>query len=204
MYEMLYINSEHEYYPHRLKMLHNPDKLPIISAIGNVTILNKEMIAVFCSIKCPGNIIIQLYDLMKSWANKEIVIMGGFHSPLEKECLRLLLKGTAPIILCPARSIENMKIKSEYHQPLTDGRLLIVSPFIPKTSRITADTAKYRNNFLSYVSNSIFIAYAEPNGKVEQFCLDLVNTNKAVFTFNSSSTANLISIGAKLLPINLQ
>jgi len=33
-------------------------------------------------------------------------VISGFHTPAEKECLRILLRGAQPIIICPARSIE--------------------------------------------------------------------------------------------------
>jgi hypothetical protein len=39
-----------------------------------------------------------------------IPIIGGFHSPMEKECLDLLLRGQQPIVICPARSIQGMRI----------------------------------------------------------------------------------------------
>jgi predicted AAA+ superfamily ATPase len=33
-----------------------------------------------------------------------IPVIGGFHAPMEKECLDLLLRGTQPVVICPARS----------------------------------------------------------------------------------------------------
>ena len=70
--------------------------------------------AIFCSSKCPGEIILKTHDLAQEFKNKGISTIGGFHSPIEKECLRVLLRGSQPIIMSPARSIENMRIKLEW------------------------------------------------------------------------------------------
>ena len=47
-----------------------------------------------------------------------VAVIGGFHSPIEKDCLDLLLRGTQPVIICPARNIENMRIGKEYRESL--------------------------------------------------------------------------------------
>lgn len=36
-----------------------------VSAIGNTDILHRKKLAFFCSVKCPGSIILQTYDCMK-------------------------------------------------------------------------------------------------------------------------------------------
>src|SRR3990172_12879936 len=100
-----------------------------ITAIGNLDILRNKTLAVFCSNKCPGSIIIKNYDLMRELREKCITVISGFHSVIEQECLNIPLKGSQPIIYCPARSLEGMKIKPELKTSLEDGRLLILSPF---------------------------------------------------------------------------
>jgi hypothetical protein len=46
---------------------------------------------------------------------------------MERECLTILLRGTQTVIVCPARSINGMRIKKEYEKPLKEGRLLFLS-----------------------------------------------------------------------------
>ena len=113
-----------------------------ITAIGNLDILRNKTLAVFCSNKCPGSIIIKNYDLMRELREKCITVISGFHSVIEQECLNILLKGSQPIIYCPARSLEGMKIKPELKTSLEDGRLLILSPFERKHRRISTSLAE--------------------------------------------------------------
>jgi len=92
-----------------------------IAALGNLDILRRKTLALFCSVKCPGNLILQTYDLAQNLRQAGVTVIGGFHSPMERECLTILLRGTQPIIFCPARSIGRMRIRTEYKKPLEEG-----------------------------------------------------------------------------------
>ena len=79
----------------------------VLATLGNLDILKTPSIALFCSTKCPGDLILKTYDLACAWRAARQTVIGGFHSPMEKECLRLLLRGTQPVIVCPARTLPN-------------------------------------------------------------------------------------------------
>jgi predicted Rossmann fold nucleotide-binding protein DprA/Smf involved in DNA uptake len=131
-----------------------------LSCIGNLDILQSKTLAVFCSNKCPGNIILKTYELLRQLRESGITVISGFHSAMERECLNILLKGRQSVIICPARSIEGIRIKPEYRKPLEDGRLLILSTFAGKEKRISSDKAVRRNYFVAALATAIFISYA--------------------------------------------
>ena len=79
-------------------------------AIGCLDLISTPKTALFCSKRCPANTVIATMDLAQKWRDQGRCIISGFHSPIEKECLRILLRGTQPIIICPARSLERMRI----------------------------------------------------------------------------------------------
>ena len=87
--------------------------------------------------------ILQTYDLAQNLKEASEPVIGGFHSPIERECLTILMRGTQPIIICPARSIVGMRVRAEYKQPLEEGRLLILSPFTERQRCTTVQTALY-------------------------------------------------------------
>src|SRR3974377_1055232 len=74
-----------------------------LSALGNLDLLQLPKTALFCSAKCPGSAILAAYDQAASWRDSGRCVISGFHSPIEKECLRILLRGSQPIIICPGR-----------------------------------------------------------------------------------------------------
>src|SRR3990172_1117572 len=70
-----------------------------ITAIGKIDILHQKTLALFCSVKCPGSLILRTYDLIQNLRQKDITIISGFHSPMEQECLTILLRSNNPIVV---------------------------------------------------------------------------------------------------------
>ena len=115
-----------------------------------------------------------------------MTVISGFHSPMECECLTILLRGAQPVIVCPARSINNMRINKEYKKPLKNGRLLFLSPFDENQQRISAKRSHYRNLFVAALSAAVFVvAHAGPASKTESFCKEIISWQKPVYTFDS-------------------
>ena len=165
-------------------------------AIGDVKILNTPLLGLLCSIRCPGRVIVQTYDLARALRDAGVPVIGGFHSPMEKECLDFLLRGKQPVVVCPARSITNMRMPSAWRKACAEGRLLILSPFAPKHGRISALLAEKRNRFVSLLADQFFVPYAAPGSKTEQLCQDLMSAGKRVYTFESEKESIIVRAGA--------
>lgn len=168
-------------------------------ALGDPRLLDTSKLALFCSIKCPGELILKLFDFAKDLRAKGVGVISGFHAPMDKECFDVLLRGKGPIVWCPARSIESMRLKPVYKNAIEAGRLLVLSPFPVKQSRISAERAEARNSLVAALAERVFVAYADPGGKTEQLCREVVAAGKPLFTFESRYTENLRAIGAKIL-----
>lgn len=173
-----------------------------LAALGNIDLLNSiisssPLLALFCSVKCPGNLILQTYDLAQNLRKAGMPVGSGFHSPLEKECLTILLRGKSPLLICPARSLAGMRFPAEWQEPLSQGRLLLLSPFATDKRRPTADMAQERNRFVAALASHIFIAYAAPGGKTEQFCREVLSWGKPVYTFTHEANAHLAELGVR-------
>jgi len=169
---------------------------PRLWAIGSVEILDNPLLGFFCSVKCRGEVILRVYDLARNLRGAGVTVIGGFHSPLEKDCLDPLMRGTQPIVICPARSIKNMRIPSAWKEPLTQGRLLILSPFESKYRRVTATLAEERNRLVMALSDKVFVAYATTGGKTEQLCQQILDTGKPLYTLDLKENEHLMKAGA--------
>lgn len=191
------IDKRDDRYPIALKHYLGNGAPGTIWALGNFDILKNRKTGFFCSSKCPGDLIIKTYDLAKKWRDDGVTVIGGFHSPMEQECLNILLRGKQPVIICPARSIEGMRVKEKYGKPLNEGRLLIVSPFAKKKGRITAETSVARNYFVAALADEIFISHAAPGGKTEQFCREINAWGKGITTLDGPANAHLVSLGIR-------
>jgi predicted Rossmann fold nucleotide-binding protein DprA/Smf involved in DNA uptake len=153
-------------YPARLRQRLGTDAPPELTALGNLDLLSRPLTALFCSARCPGNAILPAYDQAAQWREAGRCVISGFHSPVEKECLRLLLRGQQPIIICPARGLPK-RISPHWKKPLSDGRLLILSLFPEAETRITADLATRRNELVAALADEVFVAHATPGGRLE-------------------------------------
>ena len=176
---------------------------PTFWARGDIDLLNQSLLGFFCSNKCSGDAILRTYDLARELRDSGVAVISGFHSTMEKECLDLLIRGKQPIVICPARSVANLKrIPKEWQAGIEGGRILLVSPFPEKHSQPTKELAETRNRFVAAFADRIFIAHAESGSKTESFCHHLLKQNKPVFLLDTCETKTLFDSGAKPVSAN--
>lgn len=168
---------------------------PQIWALGDTGILEKRLLGFFCSIKCPGNVILRVYDLVREIRDAGLTVIGGFHSPMEKECLELLLRGEQSIVICPARSVEGMRLPTAWRELLAQRRLLLLSPFDAKERRPTAELAERRNHLVAALADVILFAHATAGSRTERLCLELARQGKPIYTLSISENAHLLERG---------
>jgi predicted Rossmann fold nucleotide-binding protein DprA/Smf involved in DNA uptake len=193
------LTPSHPAYPPALRHWLGADAPPTLTARGNLAILQQPALALFSSSQCPAALILRAHDLADQLRQQGRTVISGFHSPVERECLTTLLRGTQPLILCPARSIEHWRIPLAYRQPLQDGRLLLLSPFSATQRRMTEETALTRNLVVAALAETVLVVHAAPGSKTEAFCRELVRWGKPVCTFDSLHNANLVEMGAGVL-----
>ena len=185
------ILPEESSYPAALKTGTAFKTAPTLTAIGNLDLLSQKSIAFFCSRQCPDDLILKTYDLAQSLRDAKILVISGFHTPIEQDCLKILLGGTQSIIHCPARSLHKIRLSSEQKTAIGKHRLLLLSPFNAVYSRVTAELSAKRNEMIGAIAHTSFIAYAAPNSKTLAFAQRLIEAGKAVITLSSSSHTDL-------------
>lgn len=185
--------------PQRLRRYLEKATRAEVHAIGDLDILSSPVVGLCCSVRCPGSVIVQTYDLATALRDAGVTVAGGFHSPIEKDCLDILLRGRQPVVICPARSIERMHLPREWRSPLDDGRLLILSPFSEGRTRTTAALAQERNEFIAALADAVLVPYASPGGRTEAICRSAVSSGKRLYVLDTPHNASLASLGAHLL-----
>ena len=82
---IVHLSRDDPRYPASLK-IHLVDETPdLVAALGNIDILKQKKLAFFCSVKCPGHLILKTYDLAQRLKEASITVIGGFHSPIERD-----------------------------------------------------------------------------------------------------------------------
>ena len=203
MIDSIHISRSHPSYPSSL-YLHLADQAPeTLTVRGNLALLrHKPLVALFCSVQCSETIIEHTYDLARALCDTGVTVISGFHSPMEKECLTTLLQHSAPVILCPARSIEQFRLPADWKTALLQDRLLLLSSFAEEQKQTTTPRALARNVLVAALADALLIAHATPKGRLEQLCDQVLSWGKPVFALEGAENARLLALGAKRIWID--
>ena len=139
-----------------------------MTVLGDPSLLRLRRTALFCSARTPGDAILRTHDAAQRMRDDGVTVISGFHSPIEKECLRILLRGKQPVIVCAARTIEAMRIPKECRAAFDAGRVLFISPFTKQPKRVTKESALRRNEIVSALADEVFIAHITTGGQTEK------------------------------------
>src|SRR5256885_13852449 len=85
--------------------------------LGQDAIMKRSKLAFICSQKCPGDIILKTYDFARLVRESDRTIVSGFHSPIEKDCLPILLRGPNPVIIVQGRRLSTTRLPAEWQKP---------------------------------------------------------------------------------------
>ena len=97
------------------------------TAIGNIDLLQKRKIGFLASRQIATLSVLPTLD----WAaeisqREEVAVVSGFHSRMEREVLKILLRGKCGIIVVLARGMYH-QVPQIYEEALQQNRLLLLS-----------------------------------------------------------------------------
>ena len=129
------------------------------TAIGNIDLLQKRKIGFLASRQIATLSVLPTLD----WAaeisqREEVAVVSGFHSRMEREVLKILLRGKCGIIVILARGMYRQVPKC-YEEALRQNRLLILSYEKDNLTRISERTAHKRNEWVVSLSDEINPAF---------------------------------------------
>lgn len=134
--------------------------------LGDPALLAARKTALFCSARCPGDAILRAHDAAARLRDQGETVISGFHSPVERDCLHILLRGRQSLIICPARALDGMRLPRAWQTAVNAGRLLLLSPFEKTPRRVTADSAHRRNTLVAALADRVLIVHGAPGGQI--------------------------------------
>ena len=115
---------------------------------------NKTKIGFFCSRSLSAKSVLKCYDWATDQKSKDVCIISGFHSKIEKDVLLFLLKNKTPVIWVLARkSYKN--IPDELKSCIDNGLLTIIS--ISDTVRQSRETTFNRNEYIASIVDDLIL-----------------------------------------------
>jgi len=182
-------------YPSALKRL--GEKAPdTIEFLGTQRVPERPILGLICSVSCPGSIIIKIYEAVRALRDAGVVVCGGFHSPMEQECLHFLVRGRQSVVLCAATGLRQVTINDQARPAFHGGRLVVLSPFGDEVEKAMPWHGSYRNDVVAALSDVLFVPYADPTGKVFANAKQAIGRGQTVLTFDDGANRQLIDAGA--------
>jgi predicted Rossmann fold nucleotide-binding protein DprA/Smf involved in DNA uptake len=130
----------------------------IISA-GETVLLAEPLLGLIASRECPGHVLLETLDRVPVWVKAGRVIVSGFHSPLEQQVLRSVLRRKGRVVKVLARGMTDYRPTEEEREPLTAGRMLVITACLPEVRRTTRETALARNRLVLALASEIIVPH---------------------------------------------
>ncbi len=122
---------------------------------GNKELLDRELVAFFASRNSPP----EALELACRWARKiahtDKVVISGFHSPIEREVLDILLAEGCSVVITLGRSLYR-RIPQYLQQPYNENRVLFIS--FRNYSRPSESNSVLRNWVTTDFANEVIFA----------------------------------------------
>ncbi len=168
-----------------------------LTCLGPPELLERPSLGFLCSARCPGDILLAAYEVSKRLDPAGPVVIGGFHSPMERQFLEILLVRLVPAVACVPRPLQGMRIGPAWRAAIGEGRLLVVSPLSSGSRRFSRAAAEMRNATVGALADSLFIPYAFPGGSVERLLPVCAGWGKQLLTVACNDQWVLRAAGAQ-------
>jgi predicted Rossmann fold nucleotide-binding protein DprA/Smf involved in DNA uptake len=140
-----------------------------LTGVGNSELLNTSLLGLLASRSCPGKILLQTIDRVPEWIESGWTFISGFHSPLEQQTLRSILRRGGRVVKLLARGMGPIyRAAREENAAISAGNMLIVTTFPRTMPRITRETALERNRLVLAIAEKTCIPWVEDGSPLKK------------------------------------
>ncbi len=132
-----------------------PELAARIVGAGETALLAQPLLGLIASRECPGHVLIETLDRVPEWVKAGRVVVSGFHSPLEQQVLRSVLRRKGRVVKVLARGMTEYRPQPEEREPLAASRMLVITACPPDVRRTTRETALARNRLVLDLATEI-------------------------------------------------
>lgn len=137
-------------------------KLASLRTVGNPALLDEPLLGLLASRDCPGRVLLDTLELVPQWVSEGRVILSGFHSPLEQQVLRSVLRRNGRVVKVLARGMGEYHPPAQEREPLTNGTMLVVTAHPDRVLRTTRETALARNRLVLALATELILPHVAP------------------------------------------
>ena len=143
---------------------------------GNRGLLDRELVAFFASRTAPT----EALGLAERWADeisqKDCIVISGFHSPIERAVLDILLDRGCSVVVALPRALYS-KVPQHLRSAYSEGRVLFIS--FRSYSRPSLHSSQLRNWATAELASEVVFAPFERTSQLSALHFSLVTAQKA-------------------------
>ena len=130
-----------------------------IVGAGETALLTEPLLGLIASRECPGSVLLETLDRVPEWVKAGRAIVSGFHSPLEQQVQRSVLRRNGRVVKVLARGMTDYRPTPDEQEALQEGRMLVITAFKPEEDRVTRASALSRNRLVLGLASEMTIPY---------------------------------------------
>ncbi len=120
------------------------------------------LLGLLASRDCPGRILLDTLELVPEWVRNGRVILSGFHSPLEQQVLRSVLRRQGRAVKVLARGMGEYRPAAQEREPLARGDMVVLTAHPERSRRTTRETALARNRLILALASELALRHIAP------------------------------------------
>ena len=167
-------------------------KPPSLWCRGDLTILNNTLLGIISARQIDSDLASESSQLLKQLVSKDVSFVGGWHSPLEEEALRVLLAQDASIIFCVSKSLDRCIPSIEVDSRVVQGQALLLTHCSPKAKRITRDASMRRNDLVVELAKAVLVLSAPEGSASLKLARSALARGKPVHTLEHRLNKDLL------------
>jgi predicted Rossmann fold nucleotide-binding protein DprA/Smf involved in DNA uptake len=172
-------------------------KPPRLWCRGDLTILNHTLLGIISARQVDSDLASECSQLLKQLVFlKDVSFVGGWHSPLEEEALRVLIAQEASIVFCVSKSLDRFVPSIELGSRVSQGQALLLTHCSPKAKRITRDASIRCNQLVVELAKALLVLSAPEGSASLNLARSALRQGKSVHTLEHRLNKELLTAGA--------
>jgi predicted Rossmann fold nucleotide-binding protein DprA/Smf involved in DNA uptake len=165
--------------------------------LGNPAILDRRLLGIISARQIDSDLALKSSQLLKQLAFlKEVSFIGGWHSPLEAEGLRILSLQPVPIVFCVPKGLNQFAPSVEVKNRVERGLALLLTHCGPKAKRISRDASLRRNKLVVELTATLLVLSAPEGSASLKLARSALRQGKPVHTLEHRLNEELLASGA--------
>jgi len=172
-------------------------KPPTLWGLGEPAILERKLLGIISARQIDSDLALKSSQLLKQLVSlEEVSFIGGWHSPLEEEALRILSAGSARIVFCVSKALHRFVPSVQVKNGINEGRVLLLTHCSPKAKRISRDASLRRNQLVVGLAVTLLVLAAPAGSASLKLAKSALRKGKPVLTVEHRMNKELLASNA--------